>query len=141
MHNYHDVHRTLPFGVGTPILSPRRALGPRSSCLHRAADVYALFNFKLAMNDPANAAAVAALVPTYVCPTTPRETKRFLPPTTCNSIRPSPGAVVSRFDRADHDGRLPVLREPEFQLRQLLLPRLEFWHRPFFGCHAGLSGR
>src|ERR1700722_831199 len=70
MHNYHDTHRVLPFGCGAPdAVTPQT--GTWAALLLPFIEqqtVYALFNFKLAMNDPGNAAAVASLVDTYVCP-------------------------------------------------------------------------
>ncbi len=69
MHNYHDANRTLPFGCGHADSLPQTGTWAAFILpFIEQQTIYGLFNFKLAMNDPSNAAAVAAMVPTYVCP-------------------------------------------------------------------------
>ena len=76
MHSYHSAHGTLPFGSpGNKPITPNYPIaGTWASFLlpHlEQQNVYNLFNFNVAMNDPANAQAVTMIVNTYVCPSDP----------------------------------------------------------------------
>lgn len=72
LHNYHDVHKILPFA--TPYWGP---VAPQYRAGTWAAfvlphleqqNIYDLFDFKLDLNHPNNARATQTVISTYVCP-------------------------------------------------------------------------
>jgi prepilin-type N-terminal cleavage/methylation domain-containing protein/prepilin-type processing-associated H-X9-DG protein len=69
LHNYHDVHKKLPYASSWPAQSGTWAafILPYIECQ----SLHDRFNFNLAMSNPANAPAVTSIVSTYICPSDP----------------------------------------------------------------------
>jgi prepilin-type N-terminal cleavage/methylation domain-containing protein/prepilin-type processing-associated H-X9-DG protein len=76
LHNYHDTHRALPFGSGGRIGTPGYAIAGTWPAMIlpflEQKPLYDRFNFKLAMDDPANTEAVQTIVAGFICPSDPK---------------------------------------------------------------------
>ena len=75
LQSYHEAYNSLPFGSGGRIGAPDYIIAGTwpaliLSFLEQQA-IYDRFNFSLAMDDPANAAAVQMPIATYICPSDP----------------------------------------------------------------------
>lgn len=73
LHNYHDVHKSLPFGSpGNKPLTPNyRTAGTWAAFILpyiEGQSQFNQFNFNKSMFDPANAQAVQQIVTVYICP-------------------------------------------------------------------------
>jgi prepilin-type N-terminal cleavage/methylation domain-containing protein/prepilin-type processing-associated H-X9-DG protein len=83
LHNYHTVHRTLPFGSpGNKPLTPHFPIAGTWPAFIlpqlEQENIYRRFDFDLRMSDPANATAQQTVVATYVCPSDPAGTDPIL---------------------------------------------------------------
>jgi prepilin-type N-terminal cleavage/methylation domain-containing protein/prepilin-type processing-associated H-X9-DG protein len=69
MHNYHDVHQTLPSACA--FFYPPRPFGTWAAFILPYLDeqtVYDRFDFNVMLTEPVNRTAVSALISTYICP-------------------------------------------------------------------------
>jgi prepilin-type N-terminal cleavage/methylation domain-containing protein len=73
MHNYHDVHKTLPFASGYNYAGPANTGTWAAFILPYLEEqsVYDLFNFDYPMWNALNQRAVTTVVATYLCPSDP----------------------------------------------------------------------
>ena len=82
LHNYHDTHRALPFGSGGRIGTPGYAIAGTWPAMIlpfvEQRSLYDLFDFKVAMDDAANAEAVRTVVAVYICPSDPQGSEPVL---------------------------------------------------------------
>lgn len=65
MHNYHDVHTSLPMGMNNQTYSPFTAILPFLD----QANLQNIYDFDLGYTDPANLTALNTTLPVYLCPT------------------------------------------------------------------------
>ncbi len=76
LHTYHDSCRRLPFGSGGRIGTPDYAIAGTWPAMIlpfvEQKPLYDLFNFRLPMDDAANAPAVQTVIGVYICPSDPK---------------------------------------------------------------------
>jgi prepilin-type N-terminal cleavage/methylation domain-containing protein len=83
-HNYHDTHRRFPQPavVGITVSTGLNVRSGSSWCTMllpyiEQSNVYALYNSSLSPFNPANAAAVATIIPGFMCPSVPRSNSTY----------------------------------------------------------------
>ncbi len=120
MHNYHTAHRTLPFMCGYSYARTATASAMILPYLEQQ-PLYEQFDFRKAMNDPANRTAVTTPVATFICPSDPQgsdpvlsdRTQQNINPADCHGLwyAPSMGPL---HDRRSGSGGCMYCEEPRY---------------------------